>query len=396
MKGGIHLRKDVRYPWWYIQWWDNITKKLRPVTKYRGERMYQTHPKKQKDTGCLRAEKLLAQMQGDVENNVFRIEKYLDTQWTDVIEFYEKWLDKKIKKTPATYKGYKSYFNCHFRPFFTEHRVMLHEITAGTIEDLMDYLVNIKTKGTEKETPLSGKMKYNIMNCFHHFLDYARRHNRIIAIPPFPKKEDYEIIDPIIEWLPEERQMAVIYMIPEVHRPIFLFLKYHYRRPAEACALHKIDYDPINEAFTIRRSISARKLIHQTKTKKQHLISCDIEFVDIANRLLNESFDSPFLFANPLARKDGKRYTNESLNIIWKEARKKAGEDIDLYSGLKHSSCSQYINERDGSLDDLQTLTEHARRDSVLKYAAISLRKKRNLMNKGKKVVPFKKISGEK
>ncbi|MBT4200554.1 hypothetical protein, partial [Desulfobacula sp.] len=79
----------------------------------------------------------------------------------------------------------------------------------------------------------------------------------------------------------------------------------------------------------------------------------------------------------------GKRYTNESLNTIWKDACKKAGENIDMYSGLKHSSCSQFINEQGMALSDLQTITDHARLDSVNKYAKTEVARKRELMEAG-------------
>jgi len=56
------------------------------------------------------------------------------------------------------------------------------------------------------------------------------------------------------------------------------------------------------------------------------------------------------------------------------------GEDIDMYSGLKHSSCSQYVNEKHYSLDQVQMLTDHARRDSVKRYAVLHLEEKRRLL----------------
>jgi hypothetical protein len=34
-------------------------------------------------------------------------------------------------------------------------------------------------------------------------------------MPLFPEERKYEIIDPIIQWLPEERQIKVIRAIPE-------------------------------------------------------------------------------------------------------------------------------------------------------------------------------------
>jgi hypothetical protein len=65
---------------------------------------------------------------------------------------------------------------------------------------------------------------------------------------------------------------------------------------------------------------------------------------------------------------------------IWRKACKKVGEDIDMYSGLKHSSCSQYINEKHYSIDQVQMMTDHARRESVQRYASVQLDEKRRLM----------------
>ncbi len=88
----------------------------------------------------------------------------------------------------------------------------------------------------------------------------------------------------------------------------------------------------------------------------------------------------PFFFVNPEGRLSGKHYRHAYLVELWKEACDSLGEDIRLYAGLKHSSCSQYINEKGLSIDELQMLTDHARRDSVLRYADIQLDTKRRLM----------------
>ena len=54
-------------------------------------------------------------------------------------------------------------------------------------------------------------------------------------------KENYQIEkkDPV--WIParEKRQHAILEAIPEEHQLIFYWLKYHYKRPGEAMALHK-------------------------------------------------------------------------------------------------------------------------------------------------------------
>ena len=74
------------------------------------------------------------------------------------------------------------------------------------------------------------------------------------------------------QWLPEERQVAIVKVIDPEHRPIFWWLKYHYRRPGEAQALHKEDFD--GEAFTIHRIFSDKKLVNRTKTGEVHHIPC--------------------------------------------------------------------------------------------------------------------------
>lgn len=361
MKGHIRKRKN----WWVIDWYDPAIKRNREISWYRGLRMYDRRL----------AEKLLAEMQGEFERGVFRIERYLGKgSWTDVTAFFEEWLDTKEKKKPATIKGYRSYYRNWIKPFFDQNTVMLHEVNLSVLDRLLD---SIK---------LTGKGKLNVMMCFHAFVEYAWRSGKIQQMPPFPKREDYGIVEPTISWLPEKRQMAIIKAIPDSNRPIFLWLKYHLRRPSEACALQWRDYDEINSVFIVRRSISSRQIIESTKTNAEHIIPCHDDFLEEMKKLIKKREESwspnDFIFKNPLARKKGKRYTNESLNRLWKKACDKVNEHIDLYSGLKHSSCSQYINEKGLSISDLQVITDHARLDSVKKYAVVGLDRKRELMRR--------------
>ena len=173
--------------------------------------------------------------------------------------------------------------------------------------------------------------------------------------------------------------MKIIRTIPEEHQPIFWWLKYHLRRPSEAMALYKIDYLKEEDAFHIRRTFSAKQLIEQTKTKRQHLIPCHSEFKKIMQRM-PVYIDSPYFFVNPHGRLDGRHYQHDCLVDLWHKACQKVGEDIDMYSGLKHSSCSQYINEKGYSMDEVQMMTDHARRESVKRYASVQLEAKRRLL----------------
>ena len=187
------------------------------------------------------------------------------------------------------------------------------------------------------------------------------------------------VVDPIIKWLPEARQIKVIKAIPDEHQPIFWWLKYHLRRPSEAMALYKTDYLKEEDAFHIRRTFSAKQLVEHTKTKRQHLIPCHSEFKKIMQRM-PVYIDSPYFFVNRHGRLAGKHYQHDFLVDLWKKACRKVGEDIDMYSGLKHSSCSQYINEKGYSLDQVQMMTDHARRESVKRYATVQLEAKRRLL----------------
>jgi len=305
----------------------------------------------------------------------FRIEEFIGKGWTDVLEYYEDWMENVIepKRTPATIKGYWSYYRNWIKPFFKENPVRLHEIQLDTLTKLLNYIT------------LTGKGKLNVMMALRSMMDYAWRSRRIQAVPPFPKRDDYNIVEPTIKWISEDRQLAIINAIPKNDRPIFLWLKYHLRRPSEACALRKVDYDQINNVFIVRRSVSARKLIERTKTNTEHIIPCHAAFMPIVITLLQTS--GQFFFINERGRRKGQRYTIESLNILWRKACAEVDEDIDLYAGLKHSSCSQYVNDKGLSVYDLRELTDHARLDSVRKYAKVSVSRKRELMERTSNII---------
>lgn len=350
MSGSIHFRKDSG--WWFVSWWDRTSHKRFKINRYKGERMYDKRI----------AAKLLAQIQGEYEDGYLRIEKYAKEQWTDVVPYLKEWIETvQHGLAPATYKDYSNSIRNYLEPFFRKFPVPLHEIQFDTITRLSDSINR------------SGKGKRNVLYCLHACLDYAWRSKRIGTVPPFPR---IKVTEQPIKWLPEGRQMAIIEAIPQEDRPIFLFLKYHLRRPGEACALKWEDWD--GEVFTIRRGISARKVVESTKTGAIHRVPCHASFVPVV-RFIKRTF-SPFIFINPLARTKDKNYTIESLGRIWKAACKKSGESIPLYSGLKHSTACQLVNDHGLSLSDLQTAGDWARLDSVKKYAVVEVQRRKELL----------------
>jgi integrase len=362
MKGSIHKHNTCGY--YYVAWYDHG--KVKTVSRYKGFLCRDGEIASM--TGKEMAERLLSLMRADVENGTFKIEKWTRETPSDIIPYLRKWLEEDGKSlAPATRKDYENSIKNHLTPWFKANPYQLHELQY----DILCRLLN--------DINRTGKGKKNVLYCLRRCLVHAYKSNRISALPLFPEENKYNIVDPIINWLPEERQIRIIRAIPEEDQPIFWWLKYHMRRPSEAMALQKVDYDKQQDAFLIRRTFSDRKLIQQTKTKKQHLIPCHLEFKKIMQKMV-PYFNSPYFFVNRRGRLRGKPYQSNALNDLWHNACKKVGEDIDMYSGLKHSSCSQYINEKHYTLDQVQMLTDHARRESVKRYASVQLEEKRRLL----------------
>lgn len=371
MKGSI--QQHSKYKYYYIAWHEKG--KLFTISRYKGFLCRDGEIPGM--TGKQMAERLLSLIRADVENGTFKIEKWTGGIKTDVIPYLWEWFEEAKKTlTPATSKDYKNSIKNHLIPWFTKNPYQIHKLQYDVLCKLLN---DIKR---------TGKGKKNVMYCLRRCLVHAFKSNRIPVMPLFPEESKYNVIDPIIQWLPEDRQIKVIQAIPEIHQPIFWWLKYHLRRPSEAMALYKIDYIRDEDAFHIRRTFSAKQLIEQTKTKRQHLIPCHSEFKKIMKKM-PVHIDSPFFFVNPRGKLKEKHYEHGYLVDLWKKACKKTGEDISMYSGLKHSSCSQYINEKGYSIDQVQMITDHARRESVKRYASVQLDAKRKLLE-GNQVINLK------
>lgn len=355
MKGSIGFRKTNAGGYYFVSWY--IGKKQYKISRYKGM-LCQTPDM---------AKRLLSVMQSDKENDVFRIEKFTH-QATDVVPFLNEWIKAQTHLSPATKKDYENSIRNHLIPWFEAHPIMLHEIQYDVLCNLL------------KDIKRAGKGKLNVMYCLHEALGSALKSDKILTIPPFPEKRRYGIEPTKIEVVPEARQIQIIQAIPVEHQPIFWWLKYHFRRPSEAMALHKEDYDPRKECFTIRRSFSNKKLVQHTKTHKIHIVPCHPDFMPWMDKL-HIDFGAYF-FTHNTSRLEGKRYQHDFLVDLWNKAARSCGETIRMYAGLKHSSCTAFVNEQGGSVDELQMLTDHARRDSVLKYTEVKLAAKRRIQGK--------------
>ncbi len=355
MKGSVGFRKVGNGGYYFVSWY--IGKKQYKISRYKGFLC---------PTPDM-ANRLLSVMRSDEENGIFRIEKFTN-QSTDVIPFLWEWLEAQPYLSPATKKDYHNSIKNHLEPWFRVNPVMLHEVQYNVLCRLLGAI--------QRE----GKGKLNVMYCLHEALVYAHKSGKILSMPQFPERRRYGIEPTKIDVVSEETQIKIIQTIPVEHQPIFWWLKYHYRRPSEAMALHKDDYDKRRDCFIIRRSFSNKELVQHTKTHKIHEIPCHPDFKQWAGRL--HLCVSPYYFTHSSSRMEGKRYQHDFLVDLWNKAAHSCGETIRMYAGLKHSSCTAFINEQGGSVDELQMLTDHSRRDSVLKYADVKLEAKRRIQGK--------------
>jgi len=370
MSGSVHKRSDTGA--YYVQWYDEKTGRQVKVYRYRGEKIFS------KST----AAKLLAQMQGDAERGVFDLANYTGAQ-TDVIPFLDEWIAAVGPGlAPATLKGYKSYLKCHLKPFFKSNPVPLVEVRLDVLTKLLNAIAG-----------KSGAFKLKVMYCMHAALDFAWRSGKIVAVPPFPKRNLYQIQEPEVKWMPSDRQQKILDAIPEEHKPIFYWLKYHLRRPGEAMALHREDYREVDDVFIVKRSISARKEIERTKSKQVHIAPCVDAFKPYLRQALRAPIISPFLFTNASSKLPGKRYSHTVLRDILKAACLAVGEGfIGLYQFTKHSGFTQLAVEEGYSDSELQVAGGHADIRSVKKYRALVMSARKRLLErkKGAEVIPMK------
>lgn len=247
MKGSICLEDRVNNPYWYISWPHTDSKRYK-LSRYLGETqvMYQRHKDKKRDMGYQTAQKLLALIQGDWERHqrgeiTFRIEKYTGEVFTDIVPYLEMWLEaRRPNLTPGGYIKYRSAVRNYLTPFFQEIcPVMLHEIQYDTLVRLLNWIDG------------GGKHKKNVVDTLRACMRYAWNSKRIPFLPPFPEKELYNIKAKPPVWLPSDRHKKVMACLPDEHKPFFMWLYLHLRRPGEAMALLKEDYDAERDAFTI-------------------------------------------------------------------------------------------------------------------------------------------------
>ncbi len=393
MKGRVQLHSCGRF--WLIDWWNTETGKAEKFYRdflHGMAKFMVMHPDPEKCQGRDRASRCLTIMRSDWEahlkgERIFDLQRYRQARYTDVIPYLWEWLKNEQNLTPGGLARYRSAVNAQLVPFFEEHPYQLHEIQYDTFKELIAWMLK---RGLAPKKGLAPKTIKNTGDTLKACLKYAKRSRRIQVLPDFPTKKDYGVKAKPPVWITEAEQLEIINAIPQEHQPIFWWLKYHWRRKGEACALLRSDYDPRIDSFIIHRGISNRQIVEYTKTGDIHTIPCMSKFKPYLKDRLHD-LRSPFMFTCRSSRSQGKRYTHEILDKLWKDARVKAGIKIKIgiHDGLRKSNASYALNILKKNKFDIQVMGDWADIRSVEHYADYELERRRDLMEEMGQVIPL-------
>ena len=286
------------------------------------------------------------------------------------------WLEKKEKDkqkhkiAPSTYGNYATYVKVHFTPLFS---MDVTKIKAGDLQDFYDNLQG------------EPKQKKNIMDALRNSFRWMLDREEIKRIPKWPEME------PVIErecWtLTYEEQQGYLAKIAVEDRDIIEFLMESGLRPAEGCALMKVDIKMSERKGLIRHNYSEADLTERPKQKKEYWIV----FSDRAWELIvkNIGNPTPFVFYNT---RNKRGYKYKVLNKIWAKTEAPVG----LYEATRHSLATQLMDAGE-PLKRVQGVMRHADARTTLRYQHAGDENTRQALNRRGKnnVTELRKDVGE-
>lgn len=233
---------------------------------------------------------------------------------------------------------------------------------------------------------LSIKTKKNIFGLLHKILKDAKKLGDIQRLPEFPTiKYDY----PPIKWIDEEDQARILAQETNpVYRALFLFLMKQGCRPNEARALRweKINFD--RNLVTIDAVIDEGVYRGHTKTRDIRTLPIHPDVRAVLEKLPTLAqagyvFTLPPTYSRPgrwpgdavicrcPSSSVGQPLSENTVNAAWRRNTKKAGIEISLYQGTKHSGGSQAIN-AGVDLQVIQKMFGHKDPRTTLRYLSVA------------------------
>lgn len=421
MSGHVHWRHGIKKPWAYIHF--PHSGKTLTVSRYRGMRMYDEHT----------AWKLIHQMQGEVENKTFNPLKYTKGESNVIVYLYE-WLEECAGDwTPGTRALYKSMVVNHIEPFFKAHPYQLNEVRKKCYQELKNHLeskyikvtiengrivdprkrkVYANAQETKAWKALTAKQRNiengealapafqpdyvkKVVDCLRSAMYHAFDCEVVSFPPPRMKKAAYQIPEREIHATTMDNQARIIAEIPPEHRPIYQFCGLHAKvRPAVAMVLKWEDYDPETDSFILRRGISYGEEVDYTKTKKLRVQPVHPDFHQTLMHMAKhrECPWSPYVFTCAESEHKHKRYSKGIFNHRWNVAAKKAGIEINLYHGTRHTKINDYVNRMKLSPEQAAMMAGHASVSTTMTYyGKVHLETERELMTGKVRQLPAEK-----
>lgn len=276
-----------------------------------------------------RASNLLARIQNEIDNHIFDPSRFVKKDLKNFL--FENLINSWFKdKETLAHKGqlawsYLSPLKGHIKNY------MMPFFKAKDVRDIKKRDI----KGFYKSLPsrLSSNTQKHILDSLQNFFNVLVDDELIEKKPGFPQ---ITVPEAEIKWCTRELQDKILNAIPDKHRFIYFFLSRQGLRPAEAMAMKWQDIDLKSGVLTIKRTVSYRKIVERTKTKKvrPRLLHPDVfEILQSVPKALH----SDYVFINP---NTGRTYLPDSIQKIWRKAAQSEGTDITLYQATRHSVAS--------------------------------------------------------
>lgn len=280
------------------------------------------------------AQRALEAIRYEIDQKIFDPSRYIQksARLMQIETYAATWL-KTTKKhlRPNTYRNRKSTLANHITPYFKG--IDIREIRHIHILNFAATLANLK--------PATQKI---ILTQLHTLLKYAYDREDLEKMPKFPEiKTETQAIN----WIDQPIQEKILKNIPAHYQPIFRFLITYGCRPGEAIALQWDAVDLEKKEIIIKRTFSQGIIQETNKENRWRILPITEDIGDMLKILKKQNPFSKFVF-DPAERKKRNPdlpYGAYQIRYIWKKAAKKAGVDIKLYNGIRHSFAMQRLKQ---------------------------------------------------
>ena len=302
------------------------------------------------------ADRLLERIRSEIENHSFNPKNYIKRELKALrLDGYAAaWLRRQERRLEAgeISHGYmrelRATVKNHLIPHLGDKDI--RALNKGHIDDFL------------LELTVSPKSKKNILGVLRSIFTNAIDRGDLLHVPKFSK---VKVADPVVKWIDSDAQDAILAQITSLMwNAYFSFLVHMGCRPSEARALRWEEVDLEKKIVTIRAGMDLNHYRATTKEQDVRILPLAPEAI-VALRSIPRGIGYVF-------HRDGKPFTSQRVQQLWRQATTAAGIDIPLYQGTKHSmGCRARLE--GVPLDVIQDWFGHKSAVSTRRYAKIQL-----------------------